>query len=129
MAGSSSNLHESPDQLTSLTRDLHRALVSLQEELEAVDWYRQRAEAADDESLRQVLLHNMGEEIEHATMLLEWIRRNEPRFNENFRTYLFTSRPIVEIEKADEERETGAPERPTPSANLTGFTIGSLKGN
>jgi hypothetical protein len=108
MAGASTSLHELPNQLTPLTRDLHRALVSLQEELEAVDWYRQRAEAAEDSELQQVLRHNMGEEIEHATMLLEWIRRQEPLFDKQLRTYLFTSGPLLEIEdKAEKEEHPG----------------------
>jgi len=104
MAGASNTLHESTEKLLPLTIDLHRALVSLQEELEAVDWYRQRADAAADAELRQVLLHNMREEIEHASMLLEWIRRREPLFDHELRTYLFTDTPIVAREAEEEQR-------------------------
>jgi ferritin-like protein len=104
----STTLHESLDQLSAETRDLHRALTSLQEELEAVDWYRQRADAASDNELREVLLHNMREEIEHASMLLEWIRRREPAFDEKLRIYLFKTEPIVNIEIAEEQREAGS---------------------
>jgi hypothetical protein len=131
MAGASTTLHEAVEQLTPLTRDLHRAIVSLQEELEAVDWYRQRAEAADDPELKEVLLHNMGEEIEHATMLLEWIRRHEPLFDRQLRTYLFKDVPIVAIEEAEEKTGDGgtaAIETSPPSAPLPASTIGSMKG-
>ena len=80
MAGSSDTYHESLDKLSSTTQDMHRALVSLQEELEAVDWYQQRADATEDAELKAILLHNMREEIEHASMVLEWLRRNHPDF-------------------------------------------------
>ena len=67
--------------LSSDTRDLHRAIVSLMEELEAIDWYQQRADACSDPQLKDVLLHNKNEEIEHATMLMEWIRRHNDHFD------------------------------------------------
>ena len=75
-------LHEPIDKLKPETIDIHRAIVSLMEELEAIDWYRQRADACTERQLRAVLEHNMNEEIEHASMALEWIRRNVPKFDE-----------------------------------------------
>ena len=97
----SSSLHEQNS--SQVTQDQHRALASLQEELEAVDWYNQRADVASDAEVEQVLRHNMYEEMEHACMLLEWLRRNMTGFDENLKTYLFQSAPITEIE----EEETG----------------------
>lgn len=86
--------HEPADRLSALTRDMHRALVSLMEELEAVDWYNQRAEACEDEELRATLIHNRDEEKEHAAMTLEWIRRRDPEFDRQLREYLFTERKL-----------------------------------
>jgi ferritin-like protein len=107
MAGSSDSYHEPLDKLSSTTQDMHRALVSLQEELEAVDWYQQRAEACSDPDLAAVLQHNRDEEIEHGMMTLEWLRRRVPAFDENMRRYLFTEGPIVDIE-AGESADGGA---------------------
>lgn len=90
--------HEQYDSLPPETRDLHRAIVSLMEELEAVDWYQQRASVTPDGELKAVLEHNRDEEIEHAMMTLEWIRRRVPKFDEHMRTYLFTDGPITEVE-------------------------------
>ena len=126
MAGASDSLHESLDKLSSKTLDMHRALVSLQEELEAVDWYRQRADGCSDSELREILLHNMREEIEHACMVLEWLRRRNPLFDQQLRTYLFTEGPVTEVE----EHETGGagPNEPPPGpASAQGLTVGSLK--
>src|SRR5205807_5684649 len=78
--------------------DRHRAITSLQEELEAVDWYDQRVTATNDESLAAVLAHNRDEEKEHAAMTLEWLRRRDPAFDLVLRTYLFTEAPVVEVE-------------------------------
>ena len=78
---------------------MHRALVSLREELEAVDWYQQRAEACSDTDLAAVLTHNKNEEIEHAMMTLEWIRRHSPVVDKNLEVYLNTTGPITEVEK------------------------------
>jgi hypothetical protein len=75
-------------------RDLHRALVSLIDELEAIDWYQQRADACSNDALRAVLLDNRNEEVEHAMMALEWIRRRDPKFDETARAYLFKAAPI-----------------------------------
>jgi uncharacterized protein len=88
--------HESPQDLTPQTRDLHRAIVSLMEELEAIDWYQQRIDATTDETLRTILAHNRDEEKEHASMVLEWIRRHDPAFDTNLKKYLFTTEPITE---------------------------------
>ena len=100
--------HEPVELLTGATQELHRALVSLIEELEAIDWYQQRADACSDDGLRSVMLHNRNEEVEHAMMALEWIRRRDPKFDETARTYLFKAAPITEIEKADEGSGGGA---------------------
>jgi uncharacterized protein len=98
----SEGLHESAEDLSPLTRDLHRAIVSLMEELEAIDWYQQRIEATSDDALRSILSHNRDEEKEHASMVLEWIRRNDPAFNEQLKKYLFTTSPITERESPNE---------------------------
>ncbi|HEY9744923.1 MAG TPA: ferritin-like domain-containing protein [Oculatellaceae cyanobacterium] len=95
----SENLHEPLEKLSGKTVDLHRAIVSLMEELEAIDWYQQRMEAANDAQLRDVILHNRNEEVEHACMVLEWIRRHDPVFDKNLRTYLFTEGSILDIEE------------------------------
>ena len=91
---SSEGYHEPVEELSQATRDMHRAILSLMEELEAVDWYAQRAEACKDPELRAILEHNRDEEKEHAAMVLEWIRRRDPRFSKELKDYLFTSRPI-----------------------------------
>lgn len=91
--------HESMDTLSPKTRELHRALISLIEELEAVDWYQQRVDATDDDDLRDILAHNRDEEKEHAAMILEWIRRNDPAFDHELKDYLFTEGNITELEE------------------------------
>jgi len=91
-------LHEALADLSEETRDMHRAIVSLMEELEAVDWYNQRVDAARDEELKAILAHNRDEEKEHAAMLLEWIRRQDGRFDKELRDYLFTEAPIAKLE-------------------------------
>jgi ferritin-like protein len=98
----SEGLHEAADALSAETKDLHRAITSLMEELEAVDWYNQRVDAASDEALAKVLAHNRDEEKEHAAMTLEWIRRHDAKFDEHLRTYLFTEGDILEIEEEAE---------------------------
>ncbi len=87
--------HESIEELSAETRDMHRAIVSLMEELEAVDWYNQRMDACKDPELRAILKHNRDEEKEHAAMVLEWIRRKDPKFDEELRDYLFTDKKIA----------------------------------
>ncbi|HYW75157.1 MAG TPA: ferritin-like domain-containing protein [Gammaproteobacteria bacterium] len=91
--------HEPLDELSPKTRQMHQALTSLQEELEAVDWYQQRADACTDSALKEILLHNMREEIEHACMALEWLRRNSETFNKELRTYLFSKGEITHVEE------------------------------
>lgn len=86
---SNEGYHEPVSELSAETRDMHRAIVSLMEELEAVDWYNQRMDACQDEELRGLLKHNRDEEKEHAAMALEWIRRRDPEFDEQLRKYLF----------------------------------------
>ena len=92
---SSVGYHEPVEELSADTRDMHRAIVSLMEELEAVDWYNQLADACKDTELKAILAHNRDEEKEHASMLLEWIRRKDPRFSKELKDYLFTEKPIA----------------------------------
>ena len=124
----SEGYHEPLELLSEHTRNLHRAIVSLIEELEAVDWYQQRAEAASDADLKAVLMHHRNEEIEHAMMNLEWLIRHDQTFVSHARTYLFTQGPITEIEEAatgkDDKGAEGAAGRPA-----TSLGIGSLKGD
>jgi len=94
---------ESTEKLSKETLDLHRAWNSLVEELEAMDWYQQRIDVASDIELRDILKHNRDEEKEHSTMLLEWIRRNDPEFAKQMKTYLFKEgKPILKIEEESE---------------------------
>jgi ferritin-like protein len=88
-------LHEAASDLTEATRDMHRAIVSLIEELEAVDWYQQRVDACKSPELKAILAHNRDEEKEHAAMVLEWIRRNDSAFSKELKDYLFTSKQIA----------------------------------
>ena len=92
---SSIGYHESVDELSGETRDMHRAIVSLMEELEAIDWYNQRADACKDQELKAILVHNRDEEKEHAAMVLEWIRRKDPKFSSQLKGVLFTEKPIA----------------------------------
>lgn len=98
---SSEGLHAPRERLTAETVHLHQAIASLIEELEAVDWYRQRADDTEDDALKDILLHNMREEMEHACMVLEWIRRNNSDFAEQLKTYLFTTAPITHVEEEE----------------------------
>jgi len=100
VAASSASLHEDPEILSAETKDRHRAIVSIMEELEAVDWYDQRAAACSDPELAAILAHNRDEEKEHATMVLEWLRRHDAALDAKLRMYLFKDRPPLEIEKA-----------------------------
>jgi len=90
--------HEAHQDLSEETRDMHRAIVPLREEPEAVDWYNQRVDACRDKELRAILAHNRDEEKEHAAMVLEWIRRHDRRFDKELRDYLFTQKPITGLE-------------------------------
>ncbi len=92
---SNEGYHEEIADLTDETRDMHRAITSLMEELEAVDWYNQRVDACKDPALKAILAHNRDEEKEHAAMVLEWIRRQDPVFNKELKDFLFTDTPIT----------------------------------
>ena len=108
MPQGSTTFHESEEHLSPRTRDMHRALVSLMEELEAVDWYQQRMDATEDSELREILRHNRDEEKEHAAMVLEWIRRHDDQFSSKLKTYLFTEGSITAIEdKAEKDTAKG----------------------
>jgi len=120
MAGSSATLHEAPEALSAQTIDRHRAIVSLMEELEAVDWYDQRVEATEDDELRTILAHNRDEEKEHAAMVLEWLRRNDPGWEAELKTYLFGEGPIAGHE--GHEHEDGS------EGGGGSLGIGSLRG-
>jgi|SRR4051812_18417897 ferritin-like protein len=123
---SSESYHEPIELLSESTKNMHRALVSLREELEAVDWYQQRAEACSDTELAAVLTHNKNEEIEHAMMTLEWIRRHNPTVADNIKTYVGSEGPILEVEKAAVSGGGGGGDEPSTTSSSLG--IGSLKG-
>lgn len=124
MAGSSATLHEDPERLSPATIDRHRAIVSIMEELEAADWYDQRLEATHDEELKEILRHNRDEEKEHAAMVLEWLRRHDPALDAHLRTYLFTDKPILEIEEEVEQEDKDAEEVTNADGSLG---IGDLR--
>jgi uncharacterized protein len=119
------------------TRDMARAIHSLMEELEAIDWYGQRMDVTDDDDLRRTLEHNRDEEKEHAAMVLEWIRRRDPKFDQHLRTYLFTTGDVLAIEDAKDsggsESRASAPHMPITEAGhavqetAPSFTVGSLR--
>ena len=104
---SSEALHEDAGKLGPEVIDQHRAIVSLMEELEAVDWYNQRAKATSNAALRAILEHNRDEEKEHAAMALEWLRRNDPTLSQHLKTFLFTEGPITGIEATMDEKGGG----------------------
>ncbi len=124
---SSESYHEPIELLSEETKNTHRAIVSLKEELEAIDWYQQRAEACTDPELRAVLIHNKNEEVEHAMMTLEWLRRNVPVFDTNIDMYLKSSGPITEVEKNATGGGEGSAKK-SSSINSPSLGIGSLKG-
>jgi uncharacterized protein len=125
------------------TRDMARALHSLMEELEAIDWYGQRADVCEDEALRRTLLHNQEEEKEHAAMVLEWIRRHDPAFDRFLREYLFTTGDLLAIEEGVDQAEQSPGYQPPSVAQVPAaaapasattvdelpltFTVGSLR--
>jgi ferritin-like protein len=114
-------LHEPADSLSEGTRNLHRALISLIEELEAIDWYQQRADACSDEALKAVLLHNRNEEVEHGMMTLEWLRRNDATFDTFTRRYLFQEADIIAIEEAADAADAKAEaEKEAPASTAAG---------
>ena len=125
-------LHEPAELLGDATKNLHRALISLIEELEAIDWYQQRADACTDPALKAVLLHNRNEEVEHGMMTLEWLRRNDATFDKFGRRYLFKDDDIIAIEKAAEAAERdeegpGADVEPPASGSDGSLAIRSLR--
>lgn len=125
---SSENLHAPRERLSPETLNLHFAIVSLMEELDAIDWYRQRADDAEDQTLKELLLHNMREEMEHASMLLEWIRRRDADFERFLKIYLFSEGSILKEEKAATADEAGVARPETrPVGAGPSFTIGSLR--
>ncbi len=100
-----SNYHEPAEELSQQARNFSRALNSLKEEVEAIDWYHQRVETCGDAELAELMAHNRDEEIEHACMTLEWLRRNMPGWDEELRTYLFKQGSIVAAENEQKEGE------------------------
>jgi ferritin-like protein len=118
MPDNSATLHESPDVLPAQVIDQHRAIASLMEELEAVDWYNQRVHATQDDDLRAILVHNRDEEKEHAMMVLEWLRRQDPVLDGHMRTYLFTEAPITQIEVVAEAEGVDAERAASGSGDL-----------
>jgi ferritin-like protein len=124
----SETYHEPLELISEGTRNLHRAIVSLVEELEAVDWYTQRAEACSDAELKGVILHHRNEEIEHAMMNLEWLRRNMPVFDQKIRTYLFASGPITGVEAAAKEKAGSGGEATASGLLAASLGVGSLRG-
>jgi len=133
----SESWHEAYEKLTPETRDLHRALRSVIEEFDAVDWYQQRIDLTPDPELKAILAHNRDEEKEHAAMALEWLRRHDPGFRDALETYLFTEGDVTRIE--EEAKDGGvapkeakddqkAVDSPRPEKGpLASFTVGSLK--
>jgi hypothetical protein len=121
------------------TQDMALALLSLMEELEAIDWYGQRMDVTHDDELRRVLEHNRDEEKEHAAMVLEWIRRHDPKFDAVLKTYLFTSGDITLVEENATHgapqsatvpvslQRTDAPAAAEPVDSLPTLTVGSLR--
>jgi ferritin-like protein len=122
----SAGYHESESKLRPETLDNHRALTSMQEELEAADWYDQRVDAASDSGLKEILAHNRDEEKEHFAMLLEWYRRRDATMDAHLKEYLFTSGSLVVREQASTDGRDGAADVAAESTGSLG--IGSLKG-
>jgi hypothetical protein len=118
---SSETLHEDPKILGPEVIDQHRAIVSLMEELEAADWYNQRAHATENAELRAIIEHNRDEEKEHAAMLLEWLRRHDPAIDQNLRKYLFTQTSFQQTIAAEKAGSSSA------AASDGGLAIGDLR--
>jgi ferritin-like protein len=123
----SEGYHE--EDLPDSVKDQHRAITSLMEELEAVDWYDQRVAVTADAELRDILAHNRDEEKEHAAMVLEWLRRKDPKFDEMLRTYLFTEAPILEVEEMSTDGGEPGDADTATSVWSGSLNIGSLKGS
>lgn len=125
----SEGFHEPLERLSERTLDHHRAITSLMEEFEAVDWYDQRVEATNDPELAAILAHNRDEEKEHAAMTLEWLRRRDPVLDEELRTYLFTEGSILDVEESatgEDAPDSDATTSSDPSDGSLG--IGDLRG-
>jgi hypothetical protein len=116
--------HEPREQLPASVVEQHRAFASLIEELEAANWYNERAAMSGDEELRLILEHNRNEELEHASMLMEWLRRNFPEFATQMQNYLFTSAPVTQVEEG--QNEGGESQSATDNA-AGSLNIGSMK--
>src|SRR5215213_757511 len=130
--------HAPYELLSPEVRDMARAIHSLMEEREAMDWYSQRVDVSDDESLKRVLAHHADEEKEHAVMLIEWIRRHDPEWDKYLRTYLFTTADITAVEESDASpdsdesgpaasRKAAPPAGPVSEEAARSFTVGSLR--
>ncbi len=124
----SEGFHEPASLLDEATIDHHRAMTSLCEELDAIDWYDQRVKATSDTSLASVLAYNRDDEKEHAAMLLEWLRRRDPAFDANLRKYLFTSKPITELGPESSGAESSTTEVSSVADASGSLGIGSLSG-
>jgi ferritin-like protein len=122
----SAGYHEPENKLRPETLDNHRALTSMQEELEAADWYDQRVDAATDQGLKDILAHNRDEEKEHFAMLLEWYRRRDAKMDAHLKEYLFTSGSLIALEQANTGGENGG--ESAAGAGSGSLGIGSLKG-
>ncbi len=125
MSGASMGLHEEKEKLKPETIERHRAYISIIEELEAADWYDQRADATEDAELRAILQHNRDEEKEHAAITLEWLRRRDPQLDEQLRTYLFTEGDLLSLEGNSSVND--APDK--TQSHDESLKIGSLKGD
>lgn len=119
---SNSYYHEPASELSAETRDDHRALATLIEELEAIDWYHQRIAVVSDGDLKGILTHLRDEEIEHSAMCLEWLRRRIGAFDEHLREFMFTSKPVAEIAAAGEGNGVAGPRR----GGAVGLGLGKL---
>lgn len=131
MATQGNGYHEDPELLDPATLDHHRAIASLMEELEAVDWYAQRVDATHDEDLRGILAHNRDEEKEHAAMVLEWLRRQDPHLDQQLRDHLFSEGSILGREQALDRAGAPATAAPASTPELASpdgsLRIGSLR--
>jgi ferritin-like protein len=120
--------HEPVAELSPLDRDFVRALTSLKEEIEAINWYHQRVVAASDPQIKAIMAHNRDEEMEHAIMGLEWLRRTMPGWDAVMRTYLFTTGDITALEDAA-AGQGQTPDAPRTDPGSGSLGIGSLKAN
>lgn len=122
-----SEYHEPEEKLTEEAMEYHRIIKSVMEELEAIDWYNQRAAATNDPDIKAIVEHNRDEEIEHACMGLEWLRRNYPVWDEMLRTFLFTSAKITEVEEEGESEAEGETAVQAPASSQS-LGLGNMRG-